>query len=318
MTIEYRLLRRQLVPISALSRLTRSTVLFALDGSRRSQLLLLERTVGRRVCALVGQYGFSQHEADDFEAQFPGVEFVWVPDLDEGSVTTTLVNALGSVDPRRFVIDITGFPRQHVMCIVGRLISLGWNGFRAMYAEPTAYVHEEDTVFSGEGQVTVRPVRGLEGSYRVGKAETLVIGTGYEVDLMQAVAYSRPRATKKLLFGLPPLQLTMYQENILQAMLASDAVEGTGKSDRLFAAAYCPFETAQVITDCVTRGARKGENTFLAPLGTKVQALGFTLAYMYEFSGQTATMLTAATAKVRRGTALGVGRIWFFEIARLQ
>ena len=313
---DYTLLYRRLSSVEEVRGSNYDLLITAVDGSDRTRLLLDAGTAVRVVCAVLPQYQFSLSEIADLEGQYPAVLPLVMSSGDEADFANELLRRFPIGSGFRVCLDLSGFPRTHLCHLVLRLISLGVSEFDAMYIEPEHYVYEEETVFA-EGTVGVRPIRGFEGVDRPNRTEVLLIGTGFDVDVMNEVARQKPGALKLQLFGLPSLQPEMYQQNLLRTIVAGDAVEDSVVSDRFFAPAYCPFETAQTVQQALRRAKSLGQNLYLAPLGTKVQALGFTLYYLHECMGQRATMFGVTSSRLRRASAVGVGRVWRYELRML-
>src|SRR5262249_4609065 len=154
------------------------------------------------------------------------------------------------------------------------------------YTEPQRYAAKEKTQFSGGG-ITVRQVYGFEGiNFPDHTADLLIIGSGYDHRLIKAIAEHKDKADNEQIFGLPSLQADMYQENVLNAFRASDAIGFSEVMDKqeFFAPANDPFVTANVLSEIVFRRRRFKPitNLYISPLATKSQALGFALFYIGE------------------------------------
>ena len=218
-------------------------------------------------------------------------------------------------------IDITGMMRPHLLYLVKKAFDSGVRRFDALYAEPGSYLRHEETIFAAGPVTDVRQVSGYEGSHAptAPSLDLLVIGTGYDEELIRFVAEHKATARKIQMFGLPSLQADMYQENVLRSALVADSVGLLDDRARCFAPAYDPFATAQVLHDVVAASERRGAlgNLYLAPLGTKPQVLGFGLYYLSEWVGRAASVLSPVVERYERGTAKGWGRIWLYEVELL-
>jgi hypothetical protein len=114
------------------------------------------------------------------------------------------------------------------------------------------------------------------------------------------------------------LRADMYQENVLRAFKASDAI-GTNKTfdiDRFFAPANDPFITAATLSEIVKLRERHGPitNLYLSPLATKPQALGFALYYLAECVGKNASILFPISTRYERETSTGLSRVWKYTV----
>lgn len=215
-------------------------------------------------------------------------------------------------------IDISGFMRPHLMFLLRVLAEKGVRSFDALYSEPRQYVRGERTEFA-QGRVTdVRPVAGFEGLHQPSMAadeDLLIIGAGYEHHLMRHVANAKTNTRKLQLLGFPSLQADFYQENVLNAHRAAEAVSATNENHPLFAPANDPFVTAAVLHETVTEQRRRGaKNIYLCPLASHPQALGFALYYLYEARDEPVSIIYPFATRYARETTTGIARIWKYRI----
>ncbi|RQH12740.1 hypothetical protein [Bradyrhizobium sp. RP6] len=218
-------------------------------------------------------------------------------------------------------VDCTGFMRPHLIFLTLYLSLRGVRKYDVIYSEPRAYAQKEQTTFS-EGSIRVRQVEGFEGINSPDQQnDFLIIGSGYDHRLIKAVAENKDKADKVQIFGLPSLRADMYQENVMRAFRASDAI-GTNKVfdvDRFFAPANDPFVTAATLSDIVKSRRRLGaiSNLYLSPLATKPQALGFALSYLTECKSTATSILFPVTDKYARETTYGLQRAWVYTVEDL-
>jgi len=182
----------------------------------------------------------------------------------------------------RVCVDITGFMRPQLVFLTVWLLAIKKKGFVAMYSDPIHYTQREETVFS-KGPVTeVRQISGCEGIHDSNTGgDCLVIGMGYDDELVRRVAEAKDDARKIQLYGWPSLEPDMYQESVLRSFKANEAF-GQWGDERCFAPANDPFATAGVLQKQVQveRQSVLGlTNLYLAPVGTKPQTLGFALYF---------------------------------------
>lgn len=228
-----------------------------------------------------------------------------------------------SVDPRcnDACIDITGFMRPHLMLFVRMMFDAGVDRFHVLYTDPVRYSKEERTEFTKGPVVSVRQVAGFEGLHLPdrGKDDLLIIGTGYDDELIRRVAESKANAHKVQMFGLPSLQPDMYQQNVLRASLAAEAVGQSGEREHCFAPANDPFVTAAVLQDRVDRERAGGRfsNLYLCPVGTKPQALGFALYYLTEWREAPCSIIFPFAEYYDQETSKGISRVWKYTLERL-
>lgn len=217
-------------------------------------------------------------------------------------------------------IDITGFMRPNLMFLMFYVKYLGAKKVDVIYSEPNRYIKKEKTVFSDENVTEVRQVTGFEGNHTLGGAnDILIIGTGYDHTLIARVAENKENAKKIQIFGFPSLSADMYQENILRAQRASESVgvSHSGESSvNYFAPANDPFVTANVLADIVEGESKRRPitNLYLCPVGTKAQALGFTIYYIRERLGTATSIIFPFFEKYTRETSTGISRIWKYTV----
>lgn len=219
----------------------------------------------------------------------------------------------------RICVDITGFMRPHLLTLLWRFMLKGVRSLDVLYSEPKHYKKKEQTQFSNEVVMEVRQVSGFEGNHIPDTSnDLLIIGTGYDHELIAQVAESKENTRKIQLFGFPPLRADMYQENVLRAHRASESVgHSVGDDpDNFFVPANDPFVTANVLHDLVDAARRtdKLSNLYLSPLGTKVQALGSGLYYLWECSGQPVSIIFPFSEGYSQETSTGISRIWRYII----
>ena len=115
---------------------------------------------------------------------------------------------------QRVCVDITGFIKPYMMFLLKWLMQNGVNKFDVLYSEPDYYAQKEETKFSDEEVLNVRQVTGFEGIHIPNTSnDILIIGAGYDNELIAQVAESKDNSRKIQLFGLPSLRPEMYQEN---------------------------------------------------------------------------------------------------------
>ncbi len=211
-------------------------------------------------------------------------------------------------------IDITGFIRPYLIFLVKFLFSAGVKRFDVIYSEPVSYRKKELTQFSSGGVGVVRQVAGYEGVHSTHTShDVLIIGSGYDSDLISRVAYHKEAAKKIQVMGLPSLRADMYQENELRAALAEEAV-GTGEVH--FAPANDPFSTATLLQEIVRLNSRQKPitNLYLAPLASKVQVLGFCLFYLFERENTASSLIFPFAPLYDRETTVGLSRVWKYTV----
>lgn len=225
---------------------------------------------------------------------------------------------LEGVKEARLCVDISGFMRPHLMFLVRFLAASGVRRFDALYSEPKQYARREATEFSGGPMNGVRPVAGLEGVHGPSLSsdqDVLIIGAGYEHELMRSVAMAKTNTRKFQLLGFPPLQADFYQENVLNAHRATEAVSAVNERHPFLAPANDPFVTAAVVQRAVGEQMKKGaKNVYLCPLASRPQALGFALYHVHEAFGQPVSVIYPFASRYARDSAVGVARVWRYTV----
>ena len=206
-------------------------------------------------------------------------------------------------------VDISGFMRPHLMLFPKLLRAEGFKRLDVVYSSPVAYLFDEATRFTKGAVTDVRQVRGFEGTHSPdgGEKDLLIIGSGYEDELIRQVAEDKGRAKKMQLFGLPGLQPHMYEESRLCATKAAESMGGLPNQSSLFGPANDPFMTAQVLHDVVAQRRQSVANLYLSPLASKAQALGFSLYYLCECVGASVSIIFPYTEYYSRKTSVGLG-----------
>jgi hypothetical protein len=258
------------------------------------------------------EYGFTKEE-------LPAGAFASSTRHEADYVKAFWDGSMGHVAGKTLGIDITGFIRPYLIFLLRWLAEREVRRFDALYTEPVIYSNREQTQFSDEVVVEVRQVAGFEGIHNPDTSnDYLIIGAGYDHRLIAQVSENKEFSNKIQIFGLPSLRADMYQENVLQAYRAEEAVgRHTGdESSSYFAPANDPFVTASTLRDIVSRiGARKTiTNLYLSPVATKPQVLGFALYYLTERRNTATSLIFPFCEAYNRETTKGLSRIWKYTV----
>jgi hypothetical protein len=145
--------------------------------------------------------------------------------------------------------------------------------------------------------------------------DLLIIGAGYEHELIADVADEKDKARKIVLLGLPSLRADMYQQNAWRTQQASDAI-GEGVTSKLFIPANDPFVTASVLSKLVAKQEmiQPVTNLYLSPIATKAQTLGFALYYLAERRNSNTSLIFPFSGSYARDSAIGIARVWRYTI----
>ncbi len=261
---------------------------------------------------------FNEYEYD--QSEHPNGECFESSHTDEsdyvGEFWDTLPNDAASA---RICIDITGFIRPYLVYLVRYLMQKGVRQFDAIYSEPIQYQKRELTTFSGDVVKDVRQIAACEGQHTLDTSkDVLIIGAGYEDNLISHVAESKVDAQKLQVIGFPSLRADMYQENVLRVSRAEESL-GRSVEDEVhsfFAPANDPFVAATELSRIVEDWeSKKGlTNLYLCPLSTKAHVLGFTLYYLKERLETATSMLFPFEERYSRNTSKGIARIWKYHV----
>lgn len=282
----------------------------AYNNTARVKDVFARVNAGKKLWAIHGEYGLTTPEIPEGRVVAPGR-------VDEAEFMLRLFEE-GGIDPSRELvcIDITGFLRPHIIVALRVLQEKGATRALFLYSEPELYVNRERTSFSGLDITAVRPIRGFGGSHDLASAapDLLVLGVGYEAELVKQVAYSRRAARKVTVFGFPPLQAEFFQENVVRASVSSQAVGDD--AEVLFAPANDPFVTAGVLSSAISaeRHSQKASNVYLSPLSTKPHALGFGLYYLFECRESPTSIVYPFSESYSPGASTGVSRVWLYDV----
>jgi hypothetical protein len=249
-------------------------------------------------------------------------ESIWPNDRNEMQQVDALLTSLGDLTGKSLCIDITGFMRHVLIFLVAKLQYLGIKEFTAIYSEPFAYKKREDTSFSTTTSGSVGPIAGMRGrnSTSALHVDHLIISVGYDYKLIGEVARFKDHAKVHPLFAFPSLSADMFQQSALSSCSSGEVTKNPAWiSNRKFAPANDPFATAEVVGEIIRNIDRGGSvgNIYLAPLATKVQALGFAVYWVWEgkFRKNGGVSILLPECLTYSGeTSVGLKRVWSFTV----
>lgn len=233
----------------------------------------------------------------------------------------TITNAIKDLDlnGKKICLDATGFNVPNMLFLLRLLHSYNIKKFDVLYTEPKSYMNAENTEFSEEFKC-VKQIMGMGGKHNSDTDnDLLIIAAGYDHSRIIDVAVKKKPTTKALLFGFPSMSAEMFQENIIRAYNASEAVGSDCFKDmdsNIYAPAYDPFVTAQTLKEFIEhKNARKKlTNIYLAPLSSKPQALGMALYYIGERCWlQNISIIYPFCQKYNLDRGIGISRIWLYN-----
>lgn len=290
----YQLMSRRQLTLGELESADFDLLVSAHDATERVKWIFEHTNAPAKHWLIHSEYGFDAPELPT------GGDVFDPPSGDEAEFWANYFEtsgpSLSSLGKTRICIDATGFMRPHLMFFLAAAKIAGLSCLDVLYADPVGYVAAESTEFSKGPVSAVRQVRGFEGAHFAdsGENDLLLIGAGYDHELLARVAESKRAARKVQLSGLPSLRPHMYQESRLRASYAEESMGPQGIRDVAFAPASNPFVTAQILSAIVRerRSFAGGlRNIYLSALGTKPQALGFALFYLTELSEDAASII---------------------------
>ena len=271
--VDYSIFYRRPVAVNRIGRELRSfdILISAFNDSDRVRSVFSDVRASRKFWLIQPEYGYTPLEEPT------GHTNVRPSKIDEVTQVNELLAQLGNIENRSICIDITGFMRHVLVFLVAKLAHIGVKEFTALYSEPMQYAKQENTAFSTTTSGRPRTVMGMAGSPHSGR-DYLIIAVGYDHKLISEVSNHKDSSTVYPVFAFPSLSPDMYQQSAVRASRSGDIARSEDwLSSRRFAPANDPFSTAAVVGDIVREIDRRGEpaNIYLAPLSTKVQALGF-------------------------------------------
>lgn len=284
----------------------------AFTAAERVRRVYEKVSAGSKHWLVFPEYGFAKDE-------YPATGFTFSGSDEAEYVKAFWDSSIGDIKGKTLAIDITGFIRPYLIFLTRWLSEHGIPRFDALYTEPVIYSKREQTRFSDEVVVEVRQIAGFEGRHNPDTSnDYLIIGAGYDDQLIAQVAENKEFSKKIQLFGLPSLRADMYQENVLRAHRAEEAVgrSTADESSSYFAPANDPFVTASTLREIVNRlNARKPiTNLYLSPLATKPQVLGFALYYLTECRNTATSLIFPFCEAYNQETTTGLSRILKYTV----
>ena len=313
-SVDYSIFYRYLIePSHPISKKTYDVFISGYNKSDRVRCVFDRVRARRKIWVVHHEYGYDKSD-------FPASGEVYLSESsDEAMFWRELIDDL-QVDskPEHLCVDITGLVAPYMMYLVAVLSRIGVTCFDCLYSEPISYVDREDTVFSKGHIREVRAVAGFSGIVEQDTSgDLLIIGAGYEDQLIAEVAQHKDAARKAVIFGFPSLRVDMYQQNVLRASGADESLGPVPHRWRFFAPANDPFVTASVLREIVKGGAgiERVTNLYLSPLATRAQALGFVIFFLYERKRiENINMIFPFCTEYERLTDVGLSRTWRYEL----
>ena len=252
------------------------------------------------------------------KSEYPRENYLEDGSLNEADlIIYTIGKYLKGKNNLKICIDITGFMRPHIIFLVKYLYAIGIDHYNLIYTEPSLYSKKSETTFAISDVEEVRQIASYEGNHSIDTDDdVLILGVGYDHDLMSRVILTKERAQLVVIFGLPSLSADMYQESLLRFQRVSAISSRISNENTYFSSVNDPFVTASVLSTIYEHLSSKQDisNLYLCPLATKPQALGFSLFYLKELQEKPASIIFPFSSSYSRETSTGLGRIWLYPI----
>lgn len=239
-------------------------------------------------------------------------------DLHEAELVEAGLKEASLKAETRLCIDITGFMRPHILFFMKYLKGLGCKSVDMLYTEPEHYTRKAETAFSLDEVIEVRQVAGFEGVHTPDMSnDVLILGGGYDHNLMGRVILGKENARLVHLHGFPSLSADMYHESLLRLDRVSFGSARAAEDLTAYSSANDPFVTASILSETYGEIASRKpiSNLYLASLATKPQAVGFGLFYLRELEGTASSIIFPYFGEYSKETSKGIGRTWVYPIS---
>jgi hypothetical protein len=319
--LDYTIFYKESLPVNGAWAITWDLFISAFNSSERVNRCFAKANAGTKHWIILPEY---RYESNEFPQDGPSFAF---DETNEAELVQHYFSNLGvEICHLKICIDTTGFMRPQLIYLTRFLMDHGVDTVDMLYAEPVQYQRKEQTRFSDEEVVEIRQIAGYEGTHIPDISnDVLIIGSGYDHELIAHVAENKDHARKIQVFGFPSLRPDMYQENVLRAQRAAGAIGGDydNAANKILAPANDRFATAQElhhVVNHIQRTTGRITNLYLSPLATKPQALGFALYHLTEHQDSSASIIFPFCRTYSRETSLGLSRVsrYVVEIGALR
>ncbi|MDO3427165.1 hypothetical protein QWT87_19995 [Chryseobacterium sp. APV1] len=288
----------------------------AYNKSERVNFILQEIDAIEKHIFILKEYKFSDKILETLDPSYTIFNFSELSDESEILNNYFKQNILPLKD-KKILVDITGFLRPHIVYFLRLCKANNIKSIDFLYSEPNNYKKKEDTQFSMDFQ-TVRDIKGCSGSHIHDTSnDYLIVGAGYDYDLILKVAKEKKQTEKVQVLGFPSLQADMFQQNILKAYNADEEIQLELDSQSvILAPANDPFVTASLISDFVKKANMKKPitNLYLSPLSSKAQTLGMALYYVTERIATATSIIFPFCDGYEQETSEGISKFWIYSI----
>mgnify|MGYP003495377363 CR=1 FL=1 len=300
---------------------THDLFISAYNESERVKLVFENVSCNDKHWIVFPEYDFNSLEIADLKGKV--FDYSKNNSLDESEIIMEYYNSAAKefFDKKKNIcIDITGFIRPHLVFLLRLLQKQGVENIQFIYSEPSNYIKKENTLFSDDF-IEIRGINGCLNSHDPDTSnDILIIGSGYDYQMISKIAKAKPEAKKVQILGFPSLKADMFQENVLKVYQSEEDVSAGDFSvdddNILLAPANDPFVTAEIISDYIKYENKKKPitNIYLCPLSTKAQTLGIALFYVCECLEKPASILFPFSKKYSRETTEGISSILIYEV----
>jgi len=281
------------------------------NNSERVKSLYSNIIAKEKIWIIIPEYKYDASE-------YPKEYYLYDNSSNEADlIINTIGKYLYNKNEKKICIDITGFMRPQIIFLVNYLYLNNFRKFDLFYSEPSSYSEKSETSFTTSDVEEVRQIATYEGIHNINTDnDVLILGVGYDHDLMSRIISTKEKAQHILVFGLPSLSADMYQESLLRFKRVSASSTGISNDNSFFASVNDPFVTASVLSIIYKQLISKKEitNLYLCPLATKPQALGFSLFYLKELKEKPASIIFPFSPSYSKETTTGISRIWLYPI----
>jgi len=281
------------------------------NDSERVRLLYSSIIAEEKIWIIIPEYKYK-------ESEYPKEYYLADNSPNEAElIINTIGKCIQNKNGKKICIDITGFMRPQIIFLVKYLYLNNIRKFDLFYSEPSSYSKKSETSFATSDVDEVRQIASYEGTHNINTDnDVLILGVGYDHDLMSRIILTKEKAHLILVFGLPSLSADMYQESLLRFQRVSAISTRISNDNSFFASVNDPFVTASVLSTIYKQLISKKEisNLYLCPLATKPQALGFSLFYLNELIEKPASIIFPFSPSYSKKTSKGIGRIWLYPI----
>ncbi|WEK69474.1 MAG: hypothetical protein P0Y62_16765 [Candidatus Chryseobacterium colombiense] len=297
---------------------TYDILISAYNASERVNFIIKEVEAKEKHIFILQEYGFLDTETDKIDKDLKIFDFTSLSDEAEILNDYFTEHILPRKDDK-ILFDITGFLRPHIIYFLRLCQANNIKEIDFLYSEPKNYKKKEDTQFSMNFQ-TIREIKGCSGSHNHDTSnDYLILGSGFDYDLILRVAKEKKQTKKIQILGFPPLQADMFQQNLLKASKAEEEINlklELDSKDVILAPANDPFVTASLLSKTIAKinSHKQITNLYLSPLSSKAQTLGVALYYVKECLDKPASIIFPFCEGYEKETSQGISRFWIYTV----